>query len=173
MALPLAPLLGSAAMKLIGSQSIRAIAAQEAFNLADNLLAKNTMPHLGEPLAPGSNFIPSRLQTATTIGSNLPGMAGSLMGKADIMLDIASKAMESPTLSPMLKTSFSTVKGLCEKFLTDQNATSLLEGLKDVQPKIMEGSAAGSQTAELIGGMIDKLFNGMNTYPSAHGPSPH
>ncbi|MBD9428058.1 hypothetical protein IB232_22220 [Pseudomonas sp. PDM15] len=174
MPLPLIPLLAGQAIRVLGPQAIRHIAAKEAFGLAESALAKRAMPLLGEALTKGENFIPGTGTIGKVLGST-PGALGQLLGKADIISDVAGKAlteigpkiagMAIPGLGAALQ-AVDLTKKAADAFGSNQNAGQFLSTMSklDLPSMLSAGEALGSKLLPQLVQAISELLKSATTY---------
>ncbi|MBZ3677377.1 hypothetical protein J1N39_23155 [Pseudomonas aeruginosa] len=175
MPLPLIPLLAGQAIRVLGPQAIRHIAAKEAFGLAESALAKRAMPLLGEALTKGENFIPGTGAIGKMVLGSTPGGLGQLLGKADIISDVAGKAlteigpkvagMAIPGLGVALQ-AVDMAKKAADAFGSNQNAGQFLSTMSklDLPSMLSAGEALGSKLLPQLVQAISELLKSAATY---------
>lgn len=145
MVLPLAGLIASQGIRVVGAQALRHVAAKEAFGLAESALAKRAMPFLNDVMTAGEHFVPGRETLDRVSGLlNKPGMLGRLMGKADILQDLAKDSLLDLTKSlaeravPGLGEAISItshIKQASETFTATQDVASFMSAIGKIDFK--------------------------------------
>lgn len=173
--LPLLPLIASQGIRILGTQAIRHVAAKEAFGLAESVLAKRAMPMLGEALTKGENFIPGAGTIGKMVLGSTPGGLGQLLGKADIISDVAGKAISEigPKIAgmaiPGLGAGFEALKiakKASDAFGSDLNAGQFLSTMSklDLPSMLNAGEALGSKLLPQLVQAISDLLKSAATY---------
>lgn len=164
--LPLLPLIAGQGIRLLGPQILRHLAAKEVFGLAESALASRAMPMLGQALARGENFIPGTgtLSKGTSMGTS-PLELGKLLGKADIINDLAGRAlvefgpklvgMAVPGLAPAMQ-AIEFAKKAADTFTTTQNSGAFLSTLSKLDLSSILRASAGSNST-LLPSLVDTI----------------
>lgn len=166
MALPLLPLLGAQAIRLIGTHSLRNLAAKELFNLGESVLLKRVMPALDSPMTIGSNFIPGRSTSPGALLGSTPAGLGQILGKADVLMELVTKAVDTSGGMPAILNASARLSQLVRGLENNGNAGAFLTGLDMLKPSVesaLFSSPALRGLATPILQMIDSLVG--NTSP--------
>lgn len=169
MALPLAALALQSGVSLLGSHILRAQAVETAFNMGGRAFAQ-LLPSQGRDMGLSEFYAPTMSTLGSLASATLSSRdLGHLQGKAELVVELARDALNSPesiAMSEAARRTLGAIDRASSAFSESPNALQLFAAAQSIDLSLLQ--AAGASPLSSVLGAFSTLLDAVSHFTGQH-----